>query len=163
MIEAETDIVLGEAIRPAAEAHRHICNGSWIPLLIASLIFAAASVVGMMLAAPLMPALGQWSGIVSILGFIVGAVLAIGFYSRVQPVGFLKGLRKLGSPATLSTHFRFDEAGIAIDTDRVSHSLPWTAVQLFLPALKHWLRRRIRSLWRSHAGLSQLRMTRKPL
>jgi hypothetical protein len=139
MIEASTDVVLGEAIRPAAEAHRHVYNGGWIPLLVASLIFAAASLAGMMLAAPLMPALGQWSGILSILGFIIGAVLAIGFYSRAQLGGFLKGLRKIGSPATLSTHFRFDESGITIDTDRLSHSLPWTAVQLFLPSPKHWL------------------------
>ena len=139
MIEAQADVVLGEAIRPAAEAHRHVYSGGWIPLLVAALIFAAASIAGMMLAAPLMPALGEWSGILSILGFIIGAILAIRFYSSVQLGGFLKGLRKLGSPAVLSTHFRFDDAGIAIHTDRLSHNLPWTAVQLFLRSPKHWL------------------------
>ena len=139
MIEAQADVMLGEAIRPAAEAHRHVYSGGWVALLVSSLIFAAASIAGMMLATPLMPSLGQWSAILSILGFILGAILAIGFYSRSQLGGFLKGLRKLGSPATLSTYFRFDEAGIAIDTDRLSHRLPWTAVQLFLPSPKHWL------------------------
>lgn len=139
MIEAQADVVLGEAIGPAAEAHRHVYSGGWIPLLVAALIFAAASIAGMMLAAPLMPALGEWSGILSILGFIIGAILAIRFYSSVQLGGFLRGLRKLGSPAALSTHFRFDDAGIAIHTDRLSHNLPWTAVQLFLPSPKHWL------------------------
>ena len=139
MIEAEADVVLGEAIRPAAEAHRHVYSGGWIPLLVASLIFAGASIAGMALAAPLMPALGQWSGILSILGFIIGAILAIRFYSSVQLGGFLKGLRSLGSPDSLPTRFRFDEAGIAVDTERVSHRVPWTAVQLFLPSPKHWL------------------------
>lgn len=134
MIEAQADVVLGEAIRPAAEAHRHVYSGGWIPLFVAALIFAAASIAGMMLAAPLMPALGEWSGILSILGFIIGAILAIRFYSSVQLGGFLRGLRKLGSPAALSTHL-----GIAIHTDRLSHNLPWTAVQLFLPSPKHWL------------------------
>lgn len=139
MIEAQADVVLGEAIRPAAEAHRRVYKGGWLPILLASLIFAAASIIGTFLAVPLAPALGQWSQIFSILGFIVGAVLAITFYSRVQLGGFLKGLRKIGSPSSLTTHFRFDETGIAIDTQRVSHCVPWTAVQLFLAAPKHWL------------------------
>ena len=139
MIEAQADVVLGEAIRPAAEAHRHVYSGGWIPIIVASLIFAGVSIVGTFLAAPLAPALGQWSGILSILGFIVGAILAIGFYSRVQLGGFLKGLRRLGSPDVVSTCFRFDEAGFEIDTNRVSYRAPWTAVQLFLSAPKHWL------------------------
>ena len=139
MIEAEADVALGEAIRPAAEAHRHIYKGGFIPIILASLIFASASIVGMVLAAAVTPVLGQWSGIVSMLGFVVGAILAIGFYSRVHLRGFLKGLRNLGSPESFPTRFRFDETGIEVDTDRVSHRVPWTAVQLFLPAAQHWL------------------------
>ena len=139
MIEAEADVDLGEAIRPAAEAHRQVYRGGFVPIILASLIFATVSVVAMILAAAVTPYLGQWSGIVSMLGFVAGAILAIGFYSRVHLRGFLSGLRKLGSPDSFPTRFRFDESGIEVDTDRVSHRVPWTAVQLFLPAPKHWL------------------------
>ncbi len=139
MIEAQADVVLGEAIRPAAEAYRRVYSGGWLPAIIAALIFATVSVAGTFLAVPLERTFGQWSGIFSILGFILGAVLAISFYNRVQLGGFLKGLRRLGSPDFLSTRFRFDETGLEIDTDRVSYRLPWTAVQLFLPSSKHWL------------------------
>ena len=139
MIEAKADVALGEAIRPAVEAHRHVYKGGFVPIILASLIFATVSVVGMILAAVVTPVLGQWSGIASMLGFVVGAMLAIGFYSRVHLRGFLKGLRRLGSPDSFPTRFRFDETGIEVDTDRVSHRVPWTAVQLFLPAAQHWL------------------------
>ncbi len=139
MIEAEADVVLGEAIRPAAEAHRHVYSGGWVTIIVAATIFGAGSILGMILAAAVTPLLGQWSVVVSILGFVIGAVVAMGFYSRVNVAGFLKGLRKLGSPDSIATRFQFDEAGIIIDTDRVSHRVPWTAVQLFLPSPEHWL------------------------
>ena len=139
MIEAEADIALGEAIRPAVEAYRRVYSGGWVAVIVASLIFAAVSIAGTFLAVPLERNFGQWSGIFSILGFILGAVLAISFYNRVQLGGFLKGLRRLGSPDFLATRFRFDETGLEIDTDRVSYRLPWSAVLLFLPAPKHWL------------------------
>lgn len=139
MIEAEADIALGEAIRPAVEAYRRVYNGGWAAVIVASLIFATVSIAGTFVAVPLERNFGQWSGILSILGFILGAVLAIGFYNRVQLGGFLKGLRRLGSPDFVTTRFRFDENGLEIDTDRVSYRLPWTAVQLFLPSPKHWL------------------------
>ena len=139
MIEAEAEVALGEAIRPAAEAQRHVYKGGVVPIILASLIFASCSIVGMTLAAAATPVLGQWSALVSLLGFVIGAVLAIGFYSRAHLNGFLKGLRKLGSPDTFPTRFRFDEGGIEVDTDRVSHRVSWTAVHLFLPSSKHWL------------------------
>ena len=139
MIEAEADIALGEALRPAVEAYRRVYSGGWVAVIVASLIFAAVSIAGTFLAVPLERNFGEWSGIFSILGFILGAVLAISFYNRVQLGGFLKGLRRLGSPDFLPTRFRFDETGLEIDTDRVSYRLPWTAVLLFLPAPKHWL------------------------
>lgn len=139
MIEAQANIMLGEAIRPAAGAHRRVYGGGSLAVVAAACIFAFASLAAMLIAAWLAPYLGRWTGIISILGFIAGAMGAIAFYSRVHLSGFLKGLRKLGSPDVLRTRFRFDEQGVAVHTDRMSHSLPWTAVQFIVPAPDHWL------------------------
>ena len=51
MIEAQADIALGEAIRPAAEAHRRITRTGFVSLLVCATLFALIMVGGTFLAA----------------------------------------------------------------------------------------------------------------
>lgn len=140
MIEAEADIVLGEAIRPAAEAHRHVYSGGWVALLAAAMLFATIIVAGSMLAGLLIPFLGPLvSNLMAVLAMIVGGVAAVGLYGRLHMRGFLDALRKAGTPDVLRTRFRFDEGGISVETDRLSHHVPWTAILFAMPSSDHWL------------------------
>lgn len=139
MIEAQADIALGEAIRPAAEAHRRITRKGFFSLLVSATLFSVITVAGTFLAAWLSRYLGAGADFVGLLAFVVAAVVAIHVYSRLALAGFLKGLKQIGSPDVLPTRFRFDEQRIIIDTDRVSHNLPWEAVQFLLASRQHWL------------------------
>ena len=139
MIEAQADVALGEAIRPAAEAHRRITRVGLVALAISATLFAVITVAGTSLAASLSRYLGDGANVVSLLAFVAAAVVAVAVYSRLALNGFPTGLKRIGSPDVLPTRFRFDDRGIAIDTDRVSYSLPWDAVQLMLPSWEHWL------------------------
>ena len=139
MIEAQADIALGEAIRPAAEAHRRITRAGFVALLASATLFAIIMVAGTFLAAWMSRYLGAGADFVSLLAFVAAAVAALSTYSRFALAGFLNGLRQIGSPDVLPTRFRFDDQRIAIDTSRVSHSLPWEAVQLVLASRQHWL------------------------
>lgn len=139
MIEAQADIALGEAIRPAAEAHRRITRAGFASLLISATLFAVIMVAGTFLAAWLSRYLGAGADLVSLLAFVAAAMVALGVYSRLALAGFLKGLKQIGSPDVLPTRFRFDDQRISIDTSGVSHSVPWKAVQLVLASPQHWL------------------------
>ena len=139
MIEAQADIALGEAIRPAAEAHRRISGVGFGSLLAAATLFAVITVAGTFLAAWLHRYLGPLADLLSLVAFVAAAVAAVALYSRLALNGFLKGLKQIGSPDVFPTRFCFDEQRIAIETVRASHSLPWEAVQLVLASRQHWL------------------------
>jgi hypothetical protein len=139
MIEAQADIALGEAIRPAAEAHRRITRVGFGSLLAAATLFAVITVAGTFLAAWLHRYVGAGADFLSLLAFVAAAVAAVALYSRLALSGFLKGLKQIGSPDVFPTRFRFDDQRIAVDTDRASHSLPWDAVQFVLASREHWL------------------------
>lgn len=139
MIEAQADIALGEAIRPAVEAHRRIAGAGLVSMVISATLFAVITVVGTFLAAWLSRYLGRGANIVSFLAFVAAAVIGVAVYGRLALNGFMSGLKRIGSPDVLTTRFRFDDQHIAIRTDRVSHSLPWGAVQFILASREHWL------------------------
>jgi hypothetical protein len=139
MIEAQADVALGEAIRPAAEAHRRVYGGGPSLIAYSAVLFALCLILSGIAGRVLFPIVGSWSGIISLMILMLGAVGAIIMYGRLHLRGFLKSLRKMGSPAVFPTRFRFDEQGIATRTDRVSHSVPWEAVQFIVRAPEHWL------------------------
>jgi hypothetical protein len=142
MIEGSADIALGEAIRPAALAHAKVCKGGLGLILLPALVFAgamiASSLIGMVL--PMISL--RLEGFVSLLwiaGALLGLMAALRLLSRQQLRGYLNGLRRLGSPETVPTDFRFDDQGLAIVTSRLSYELPWTSVLFMIPAPEHWL------------------------
>jgi hypothetical protein len=142
MIEAHANIALGEAIRPAALAHAKVSGGGWRLILAPALAFAgamiAASLIGMIL--PLISLrLEGWVGPLWTGGALFGLILALRILSRKNIALYLNGLRKLGSPREFPTRFRFDERGMAIDSDRIHHRLPWSSVLFVIPAPEHWL------------------------
>ena len=83
--------------------------------------------------------MGAAADFISLLAFVAAAVAAIALYSRLALTGFLKGLKRIGSPDVLPTRFCFDDERIAIETTRVSYSLPWDSVQFVLASRQHWL------------------------
>lgn len=139
MIEAEADIALGEAIRPAGEAQRRVYGGGPLNVLVCAIVFALFITIGGLGSAALYPAIGRSADFLGLLSVVIGGMVAIALYARLHMRGFLRALRRLGSPATSRSHFRFDDAGIAIDTGRVSYRCPWSAVLLVAHSSKHWL------------------------
>ena len=139
MIEASTDIQLGEAIRPSGDAHRRVYGGTPALVLLSPLTFAGFIVVGSFASFILFPRGGWPSSFISLAAVVIGGIVAIATYSRLHMRGFLKALRRLGSPDTLHIRFRFDDFGISTVSERVSHSAPWAAVQFIVRAKDHWL------------------------
>ena len=142
MIEAQADIALGEAIRPAALAHSRIYKGGIGLILLPALVFAgamiASTVVGMIL--PLISLrLESFVSLLWIAGALLGLMAALRILQRQHLRGYINGLRKLGSPEQFPTHFRFDNDGIAIDSSRHRYQVPWSSVLFVVPAPDHWL------------------------
>jgi len=142
MIEAQADIALGEAIRPSALAHSKIYAGGFRLILLPALAFAgalvASTVIGMLL--PLVSL--RLEGVASLLwiaGGLLGVTVALRILQRQHLRGYLNGLRRLGSPDRFPTRFRFDEAGIAIDSSRHRYQVPWSSVLFVVAAPDHWL------------------------
>ena len=142
-IEATADIDLGEAIRPAAEAHARVHRGDLGATLVLAGPFIgglmAGTVAGMAVAMSF-PQFGSWpTSILSLAGMFFGLLIGLRLYSRRHLAGFLAALRKLGSPAIFPTRFRFDPDAITIDNERLSHRIAWPAVLLMVPSKDHWL------------------------
>ena len=139
MIEAKADIVLGEGIRVAGEAQRRVYGGGIGLVLLCALTFGIVAALGPWIGLWLRPVVGSWSDLVGLLFLIGAGIGAIAMYSTLHRRGFLKSLKKLGSPETIATRFAFDDRGLSVATDRISYSLPWRAVQLVVRVPDYWL------------------------
>ena len=51
-------------------------------------------------------------------GGLLGLMAALRILAKQQLSGYIKGLRRLGSPDVFPTRFRFDEQGITVDGSR---------------------------------------------
>ena len=142
MIEGHADVALGEAIRPAAAAHARVYSGG-IRLVVLPALALAGGIVLSTLVARIMTLISlRFEGYVPILwlaGGILGLMAALKVLSSQHLRGFLGGLRKMGSPETFPTRFRFDETGISVDSERLSHRAPWGCVLFIIPSPNHWL------------------------
>jgi general stress protein CsbA len=142
MIEASTEIRLGEAIGPAPLAHARVFRHGWVAIILVVLLVAAtlvfASTIGM-LVTRVWPGFEQWTGLLNVIGLAAGLVWALQILDRRHKKGFLAGLRKIGSPELLATRFRFDAEGVAIDSARLSYRVGWDAVLFVLRAPEHML------------------------
>lgn len=142
MIEARADIELGEAIQPAAAAHARIYRGDFATILLAAIALAggiiAATLVTLLLSR-LEPRLNMISSVLWIFGAFLGLALALRIYARRHVRGFLGSLKRMGSPNSFPTRFTFDENGISVENERLSHRLAWPAVSFVMPTADHWL------------------------
>src|SRR5687767_1371777 len=143
IVEASADVALGEAIRPAAEASAQVYRGELAGTFFLALPFVGGIIAGSlagMIVSWQFPQWGSWpTSVLSLLGMTLGLYYGLRLHSRRHLTGFLGGLRRMGSPETFPTRFRFDEAAIAIDSDRLSHRIAWPAVLFIVPAKDHWL------------------------
>ena len=142
-VEACADIKLGEAYKPAAEAHARIYRGELAGTFLLALPFVGGVMLGTaagMAIALYFPQWGSWpTSILSLAGMMVGLVVGLRLYSRRHLTGFLGGLRKMGSPPLFPTQFRFGPEGVEIENERVSHRIAWQAVLFVAPSHEHWL------------------------
>ena len=142
-IEAQADIKLGEAYKPAAEAHDRIYRAGIASIVVLALPFIGGIVLGTaagMAVAMRFPQWGSWpTSILSLAGMVVGLGIGLRLYSRRHLTGFLGGLRKMGSPPLFPTQFRFGPDGIETVNERVSHRIAWPAVLFVVPSRDHWL------------------------
>ena len=142
MIEASADVALGEAIRPAARAHERIYRVDFLTILLAALALAGCAIASSLLTIPVATLGSRFqflSWVIWIVGTFAGLAFALRIYARRHLDGFLGSLRRMGSPEVFPTRFRFDESGIDIDNDRLSHRIAWQAVHFMLPTAEHWL------------------------
>ncbi len=142
-VEASADVALGEAIRPAADAHARIYRGEIAGTFILALPFVGGIIAGSMAGMVVswqFPQWGSWpTSMLSLLGMTLGLYFGLRLYSRRHLDGFLAGLRRMGSPELFPTRFRFDDQAIAIDNDRLSHRIAWPAIHFIVPGKDHWL------------------------
>ena len=142
-VEAHVDVQLGEAYRPAAEAHDRIYRAGLASIVMLALPFIGGIVLGTaagMAISLRFPQWGSWpTSILSLAGMTVGLGIGLRAYSRRHLTGFLGGLRKMGSPALFPTQFRFGPEGIETVNERVSHRIAWPAVLFVVPSRDHWL------------------------
>jgi hypothetical protein len=142
MIEARADIELGEAIQPAATAHARIYRGDLTTILVAALSLAGciiATTLVAMLISRFEPRLNMISSLLWIFGAFIGLALALRIYARRHIRGFLGRLKQMGSPECFPTRFTFDEKGISVENERLSHRITWPAVHFVILAKQHWL------------------------
>jgi hypothetical protein len=142
MIEAQADVVLGESMKPAVLAHHKVYHGGVRMILLPALALAAGLIAASILARLLALVSLRLEGFGSLLwiaGAILGFMAAVRILPRGHLQGFLNGLRKMGTPPAFATRFRFDGAGLSIDSDRLSWRAPWTSVLFIIPAPDHWL------------------------
>ena len=142
MIEAQADVALGEAIRPAAIAHHRVYSGGlriiWLPALALAGALVVSSLAGIVLEL-ISTRLEALSPLLWLAGGVLGLMAAIRILSRQHLERFLASLRAMGSPPVFPTRFRFAEDEIAIDNPRLSHRATWDSVLFVIPAPEHWL------------------------
>lgn len=142
MIEAQADVALGEAIRPSALAHSQVVKGGLALVVVPALVLAGAivgsSLIGMVVAR-ISPRLEGFAGLLWIAGALIGLTAALRIVARRQLDRYINGLRRLGSPPTFPTRFRFDDQGIGVDSSRHQYRAPWDSVLFVIPAPEHWL------------------------
>lgn len=142
MIEAETDIALGEGFAPAALAHRKLIGGAPAMIVVPALLFAGSLVLAWLISVALaasFPRWRMWTDLVNVAGLIVGIVLALRSIAHRQTRTFIAALRKIGSPPSLRTRYRFDDQGIETQSERASHRVPWSAALFVMPSKDYWL------------------------
>jgi hypothetical protein len=143
IVEAQADVKLGEAFKPAAEAQARVYRGEIAGTVALALPFVGGIVAGSLagMAVSLWyPQWGSWpTSILSLAGMTIGLFLGLRAYSRRHMSGFLAELRKMGSPPLFPTRFRFGPEAIEIENERVSHRIAWQAVLFVAPAREHWL------------------------
>lgn len=142
-LEASTDVKLGEAFKPAAEAQARIYRGEFAGTVALALPFVGGTVLGTtagMAIAVWYPQWGSWpTSILSVVGMTIGLFLGLRAYAHRHSRGFLASLRKMGSPALFPTRFRFGPEAIETENERVSHRIAWDAVLFVAPGREHWL------------------------
>ncbi|HZB70429.1 MAG TPA: YcxB family protein [Sphingomicrobium sp.] len=143
VVEAQADVKLGEAFKPAAEAQSRVYRGEIAGTLALALPFVGGIVAGSLaggFVSVWYPQWGSWpTSILSVAGMTIGLVFGLRAYSKRHMSGFLAELRKMGSPPLFPTHFRFADDAIHIDSGRVAHRIAWEAVLFVLPGRDHWL------------------------
>ena len=142
-VEARADVKLGEAFRPAAEAHARIYRGELSGTLLLALCFVGGIILGSAagtVVSALYPQWGSWpTSILSIAGMTIGLLFGLRLYFHRNMSGHLASLRKMGSPAMFPTRFRFNSDTVSIENERVSHEVAWAAVLFVIPGREHWL------------------------
>ncbi len=142
MIDIEADIPLGEAIRPSALAQTRVYEADARAILIPALVLAGAIILSTIfgwLLAMLSLNLQSMAALLWIAGGFLGLIAALRIFSAQHMRGFLAGLSRMGSPAHFHTKFHFDEAGLAVSSQRSSWQAPWSSVLFVMPAPDHWL------------------------
>ena len=143
VVEANADVKLGEAFKPAAEAQARVYRGEIAGTVALALPFVGGVVVGTvagMAVSIWYPQWGSWpTSILSLAGMTIGLFLGLRAYSRRHMGGFLAALREMGSPPLFPTRFRFTPEAIETENERVSHRIAWDAVLFVAPGRDHWL------------------------
>jgi hypothetical protein len=142
MLTAHADVVLGEAIRPAAAAQARVLPSHW-----SMIVFPAIGmVVGTFAAFALTIAaqrLGVLNDLVSSLlwGFCALAGLAVGFRFAMRRylATYLVKLRALGSPAIFPTEFRIEDEALVATSERATFRVAWPAILFVMRDKEHWL------------------------
>lgn len=142
MVEAQADIGLGEAIEPASLAHSKVYRGD-ARMVISPVLGFLGVVVAASLISTFLPLISlRLQGLDTILwtaGGVLGIIVALRILYRQRIRDFLGGLKRMGSPETFPTRFRFTEQQIQIDNDRVSYRIAWPSVLFMMPGKEHWL------------------------
>jgi hypothetical protein len=143
VLEAQADVKLGEAFKPAAEAQARVYRGEIAGTVALAVPFVGGIVAGTaagMAVSVWYPQWGSWpTSILSVAGMTIGLMVGLRAYVQRHSRGFLAALRRMGSPPVFPTRFRFGPEGIETVNDRVSHRVAWPAVQFVVPSRDHWL------------------------
>ena len=142
MLEARADVMLGEAIEPAAVAYRRLAPSHWISGIWPGLGFLAGWVL-LIAINYLLLQIGWYSGLTS---FFVGAICLVGgmllgfqLAARQHRLAFLASLRRYGSPEVFPTRFSIEPDSLRIDSDRLGLRIAWPAVLFLARGEEHWL------------------------
>ena len=143
VVEAQAEVKLGEAIKPAAEAQARVYRGEIAGTVALALPFVGGIVAGTaagMAVSAWYPQWGSWpTSILSIAGMTIGLFVGLRAYAHQHSRGFLAALCRMGSPPLFATRFRFGPEGIETVNERVSHRIAWPAVLFVVPSRDHWL------------------------
>ena len=143
VVEAQADVKLGEAFKPAAEAQSRVYRGEIAGTLALAVPFVGGIVAGSLaggFVSVWYPQWGSWpTSILSVAGMTIGLVFGLRAYSKRHMSGFLAALRTMGSPPLFPTRFRFGPNGIEAESERIAYRISWAAVLFVAPSRDHWL------------------------